>query len=145
LPSAQAGLDLRYHYARWDGHQWRQSEIAYAGSKLYTGEDDYTGNIAIDPNDVSTVYISTNADPVSGKPLISSTDDQPHWEIYKGVTRDGARFTWTALTSNSVVDHIRPIVPTDNRHRIVMWLRGKMRSYTDYQFEVVGLIENRKR
>jgi hypothetical protein len=145
LPSAQAGLDLRYHYARWDGHQWRQSEIAYAGSKLYTGEDDYTGNIAIDPNDVSTVYISTNADPVSGKPLISSTDDQPHWEIYKGVTRDGARFTWTALTSNSVVDHIRPIAPTDNRHRIVMWLRGKMRSYTDYQFEVVGLIENRNR
>lgn len=137
LPSKQAGMDHRYHYARWDGKQWHQHEIAYAGSKLYLGEDDYTGNIAIDPNDVSTVYISTNADPKTGA-------SQPHWEIYKGVTRDGRTFDWTAVTSNSDVDHIRPIIPNYKRQRIVMWLKGKMRAYTDYRFEVVGLVEKRR-
>jgi len=137
LPSKQAGRDHRYHYARWDGNQWHQHEIAYAGSKLYEGEDDYTGNIAIDPNDVSTVYISTNADPKTGAPLA-------HWEIYKGVTKDAERFEWTPITSNSDVDHIRPIIPSYKRQRIVLWLKGKMRAYTDYRFEVVGLIEKRR-
>lgn len=137
LPSKQAGHDHRYHYARWDGTRWNEHEIAFAGSKLYEGEDDYTGNIAIDPNDVSTVYMSTKADPRTGVA-------QPHWEIYKGVTHDnGAHFQWTAVTSNSNVDHIRPIIPIYKDQRIVLWLRGMMRAYTDYNFEVVGLVEKR--
>ncbi|RMF37736.1 MAG: hypothetical protein D6753_17075, partial [Planctomycetota bacterium] len=43
--SPAAGQDHRYHYAYWDGTRWREYEIAFAGTRLYPGEDDYTGNI----------------------------------------------------------------------------------------------------
>lgn len=129
-----SGLDLRYHYARWDGKKWVEHEIAYAGTRLYKGEDDYTGNIALDPQDLSTVYISSNADPVSGKPM-------PHWELYRGVTADGgAHWKWSPVTHDSAADNIRPIVPVSDVHHVVMWLRGKMTAYTDYRFEVVGIV-----
>jgi hypothetical protein len=138
LPSGQAGEDHRYRYARWNGRRWVDHEIAYAGSKLYAGEDDYTGNIALDPQDPNTVYISTNADPVSGQRI-------PHWEIYQGTTRDrGAKWKWTPVTRDSSVDNIRPILPIwDRRNRAVLWLRGKMHSYTNYAFEVVGILAKR--
>jgi hypothetical protein len=138
------GNDFRYYYARWTGKQWAEREIAYGGSKLYPQEDDYTGNICVDPQDPSTVYISTNADPVTGKPLVSKADGQRHWEIFRGVTRDGAKWTWTAVTKDSAKDNIRPIVPIwKSRERAVLWLRGQMRTYTDYEFNVVGLIGKR--
>src|SRR5204863_252688 len=43
LPRGQGGFDHRFEYARWDGSTWRVHEIAYAGTRLYAGEDDYTG------------------------------------------------------------------------------------------------------
>ncbi len=35
------GSDLRYYYARWDGSQMRTYPLAYAGSALYSAENDY--------------------------------------------------------------------------------------------------------
>lgn len=136
----ESGQDLRYHYARFDGQSWTQNEIAYAGTRLYPKEDDYAGLICIDPNDINTVCISTNADPKTGKPLISSADSQRHWELYKGTTADaGKTWAWTAITENSTADNIRPIVPkSDGKHTALLWLRGKLRTYTDYDLEVVG-------
>jgi hypothetical protein len=64
-PQHEGGLDLRYRYARWDGEGWRADEIAYAGERLYPGEDDYSGLATIDPQDTRVLYISTNADPVT--------------------------------------------------------------------------------
>lgn len=136
LPDGKAGEDHRYHYARWTGSKWDQHEIAYAGSKLYAGEDDYTGNVCVDPQNPNVVIISTNADPVTGKRM-------PHRELYRGVTKDGgAHFAWTALTRDSATDNIRPIIPIRNGGpRIILWLRGIMRTYTNYDFEVVSLQE----
>ena len=113
---------------------------------MYAGEDDYTGNIAIDPQDPGTVYISTNADPVTGKPLISGADGTRHWEIFRGASRPGvAKWTWTPVTRNSRADNIRPVVPIRAQGgRTVLWLRGKMLSYTNFDFEVVGLIDDKK-
>ncbi len=51
VPKGKAGQDLRYHFARWDGAKWHDAEIAYAGSCLYTGEDDYAGGICLHPAD----------------------------------------------------------------------------------------------
>lgn len=133
LPPGQGGEDFRYRYARWDGKRWIDSEIAYGGSKLYAREDDYTGNLCIDPQDPDTVFISTNADPSTGRRL-------PHREIYRGRPR-GPKWAWTAVTRDSTADNIRPIVPIWQRgHRALLWLRGKMRTYTDFDFQVVGLI-----
>jgi hypothetical protein len=145
LPDGKAGEDLRYRLARWNGTKWTDHEIAYAGHKLYPGEDDYTGNIALDPHNPNEVYISTNADPLTGKPLISKADNQRHWELYRGVSEDGVKFAWTPLTHDSKADNIRPIVPIWPGNQIaLLWLRGKMRSYTDFTFEVVGALEKRR-
>jgi hypothetical protein len=142
--TADNGQDLRYHHARWDGTQWRVTEIAHAGTRLYAGEDDYAGLAAIDPQHPNTVYISTNADPRSGAPLISAADGQRHWEIYRGdSTDDGTTFTWTPVTRDSTADNLRPIVPiwrAANDRTILLWLRGTYRKYTDYDLDVVGLL-----
>ncbi len=146
LPRGQGGEDIRYGYARWTGTRWVKHEMAHAGSRLYAGEDDYSGLAALDPDDLSTVYISTNAQPVTGEPLISKTDGKRHYEIFKGVTADGgASWKWTAITRNSTVDNLRPIVPKwDRDHTALLWLRGVYHAYTNYSLEVVGLITGRE-
>ena len=114
LPSGdkEAGQDHRYHYAWWDGSAWREHEIAYAGTRLYAGEDDYTGNLCLDPDRLDTVYISTNADPQSGRPLMSAADGLRHYEIFRGTTTDGGQsWTWQAITKNSTQDNLRPFGP----------------------------------
>jgi len=139
------GNDHRYYYARFDGEKWHTHEIAYAGTKLYTVESDYTGLIALDPNDPNTVVISTNADPVTGKPLISSRDKKRHWELYRGKTNNGGKtWKWTAITSNSTVDNLRPNIPSNpGGKRIILWCRGDLKKFTDYRLDVCGMSENR--
>jgi hypothetical protein len=61
------GTDIRYHYARWNGTTWSQHNIAHGGSGLYAKEADYSGNIALDPQEVDTVYFSTNVHPASDR------------------------------------------------------------------------------
>ena len=74
LPPRQGGMDIRYHYALRDGKKWHENEIAYAGTRLYPFEDDYSGLGAIDPGNPDIVYISTDADPETGEALISAAD-----------------------------------------------------------------------
>ena len=139
----KGGEDLRFHYGRWDGAKWATSEIAFAGNRLYVGEMDYTGLAALHPADPDILYISTNADPKTGQPLISSAGHARHREIFKGVTKDaGKTFEWTAVTSNSSADNLRPIARViDGRKAVVIWLRGVYSSYTKYDVKVVGIID----
>ncbi len=137
------GKDLRYWYARYDGKKWVANEMARAGSALYNRECDYTGLCALNPADVNTVFISTNADPVTGKPLISTADNARHYEIFKGVTGDfGKTWKWTPVTKNSAADNIRPIVPIPENGKssptVLLWLRGRMTNFCDYELDVVG-------
>jgi len=132
LPPRQGGMDLRYYYGRWDGSQWHVQEMAHAGTRLYPFEDDYSGLVALDPQDPNTVFISTNADPVTGQPLISAADGQQHYELFRGEIRqltEGAHWRWQPITANSTVDNLRPLVPKwkDPRTALV-WMRGP--SYT---------------
>jgi hypothetical protein len=140
LPTGQGGDDIRYRYARWDGSAWKDFPLAYAGSKLYSGEDDYSGLVSIDPADVNVVYLSTNADPVSGMPLVSTADRKRHYELFRATTADGGQsWEFSPITSNSTVDNLRPLLPApgaDGR-RALLWLRGVYRAYTDYQQELV--------
>jgi hypothetical protein len=147
LASKARGEDHRYRYARWTGSRWVDYEIAYAGSRIHTyaDGDDCTGLVALDPQDPNVVFISTNADPATGRPLISRADHQRHWEVFRGTTRDGgAKWSWTAITRDSSLDNIRPVIPVwQSERRAVIWLRGQMRTYTDYTFDVAGIISER--
>lgn len=135
--------DHRYHYARFNGTTWTNYEIAYAGQCLYTAENDYTGLITLDPQNPNVVYISSNAHPVSGSPLISSADGLRHWEIFRGTTADGgASWAWDYITKNSTVDNIRPIVPIwDDPQTILLWMRGTYYTYTSYNTQIVGMFD----
>jgi hypothetical protein len=134
LPSGPAGQDLRYRYARWDGNQWHDREIAFAGSRLYPGEDDYAGGIALHPRDPDTVFISTNVEPNTGKRLRFG-----RYELFRGRARDAGRsWRWTPLTPDAMADNLRPIVPIwRDRRTALLWLRGRYQSYTRYDLEVV--------
>lgn len=137
------GWDHRYYYARFDGTEWQVHEMAHAGSGLYPREADYTGLLAIDPNAPNVVYVSSDVHPRTGLPLVSDADDQRHYEIFKGVTENGgASWRWTAVTANSNVDNLRPVIPKGGTNRrVVLWQRGNYRTYTDYNTDIVGLIE----
>lgn len=135
----RGGMDHRYRYARWDGAAWHDYEIAYAGTRLYEGEDAYTGLIALHPSTPDVVHISANVDPESGEPLLA--DGAQRYEIFRGHTDDdGATWNWTAITEDSLEDNLRPIVAASGDTWAVVWLRGEYRSYTDYNQAAVGLI-----
>jgi hypothetical protein len=137
LPRGEGGKDHRYRYAFWDGQRWRNYEVGFAGERLYSGEDDYTGNICLDPQRLDTVYLSTNVSPTAGTQLESG-----HYEIFRGRTGDGGK-TWEfkQITRGSEVDNLRPIVPTGaSRHNVLLWLKGHYTSYTDFALAVVGIV-----
>jgi hypothetical protein len=140
LPTGQGGDDIRYRYARWDGAAWQDYPLAYGGSKLYSGEDDYSGLAVVDPVDARVVYLSTNADPVSGMPLISAADSKRHHEIFRATTGDSGK-TWQfkAITQDSTLENLRPLslAPTADGRRALLWLRGTYSAYTSYQQELV--------
>ncbi|MFO7774893.1 MAG: BNR-4 repeat-containing protein [Candidatus Hydrogenedentota bacterium] len=135
LEAREGGDDRRYHYARWDGEEWRDHEIAHGGTKLYHGEFHYAGLITLHPDDPDQVFISTDVDPDSGVSL-----DSGHHEIFHGLTDDGgATWTWTAITTDSEADNIRPIVTSGDARGAVVWLRGRYTTYRDYSLEAVGI------
>ena len=135
------GEDHRYRYARFDGSTWHDYEIGYAGNRLYPREDDYTGLVTIDPSNTSTVYFSSDVHPVTGRPLMSETDNARHYEIWRGDTLDGGEsWTFTPVTSNSSVNNIRPMMPEDSDIPVLVWMAGKYTTYQNFNTQVRCLI-----
>jgi hypothetical protein len=142
---ADGGQDHRYHYARFDGSAWQVHEMAFAGTRLYAGEDDYTGLVALDPDAPKIVVVSTNADPATGEPLISRADGERHHELFRGTTDDGGEtWKWAAITHDSPADNLRPVIPANpGGDRVLLWCRGVLTSYGDYRLDVCALVEPR--
>jgi hypothetical protein len=140
--SDDGGFDNRYRYARFDGTDWQVHELAHAGSRLYAREHHYTGLAALHPMDPDVVYLSTNADPVTGAPLISKADGERHHEIFRGRTNDrGATWRWEPITRDSPVDNLRPIIPRHEGKTVLLWLRGTYQSMGTYDQDVVALVD----
>lgn len=138
-PRKGGGQDHRFYHGSFDGERWRVSELGYAGTRLYAGEDDYTGLAALDPANPWVVYVSTDAHPASGVALVSSADGLRHRELFRAESEDGGEsWHYRELTSNSTQDQLRPVVPS-GAPRVLLWLRGELKTYTDYELEVVGL------
>jgi BNR repeat-containing family member len=128
--------DHRYRRARWNKKtgRWVDRQIAYAGTRLYAKELYYSGGIAIDPDNVNVVYISSDVNIHDGSPTVSG-----RYEIYKGQTSDrGDTWTWQPITSNSTEDNLRPIVPANHPGQtFVLWMKGSYKTYTKYNTAIV--------
>jgi autotransporter-associated beta strand protein len=126
--------DHRFFYARHDGAEWQVHEMAKAGGFLYASESDYTGLASIDPDNPNVVFMSSKIDP-------RSEAGTGKYELYKGVTNDfGETWTWSAITENSTIDNLRPLVPAWNgQDTAITWMRGTYSTYTNWNTEVVGL------
>lgn len=132
--------DNRFRLANWNGEQWIDREIAYAGPRLYEIEASYTGLVALDPETPSQLAISTNVQPNSGEDMSSS------YEIYlANVSDKDTRETieWLPLTSNSKVKNIRPTMIVGEGYKILLWMRGKFNHFEDFETNIVGQILER--
>ncbi|MBK8010721.1 MAG: BNR-4 repeat-containing protein [Deltaproteobacteria bacterium] len=141
LPVGQGGYDHRYYYSRWTGSAWSTAQMAYAGTRLYPIEDDYTGNVALHPDRANEVYISTDVDPITQAQLIGA-DGKRHYEIFRGRTADlGATWRWSPVTFNSEVDNLRPVVPDwDAANTALLWVRGTYTTFVDFDTSLQALI-----
>ena len=126
--------DHRFFYIRFDGKSWNVNQLARAGACLWPAEEDYTGLAALDPSDPNVVYVSTTIDPRNDSPL------RAH-EIFQGRTSDSGRtWQWTAITSDSSVDNLRPLAVSDGDQTVLVWFRGTMSRSQHYDSAMVGLI-----
>lgn len=130
--------DHRYRIASWNGDGWIDREVAFGGKCLYPKESSYTGLITLDPEDPSVVVISTDVHPSFGQ------DTGRKHEIYRakiGLTDDVKTIRWVALTENSPVRNIRPVILRSKGYRVIAWMRGDFQTYQDYDLDAVGIIE----
>lgn len=125
-----AETDHRYHYARWTGSEWFDTELCAAGKwfpQTQAGkverEPHYSSGLALDPENPSVVYLTR---PVNGVR-----------ELEKWTTLDDGK-TWssTAITAKSAHDNIRPFVVRKHAPDgpTVLWqnLSGRYVHFTDY-------------
>jgi BNR repeat-containing family member len=125
--------DHRFFHARYDGREWSWEYLGKAGPGLYSGEQDYTGLGALDPDDPATIYLSTPIDPRDDAELGAH-------EIFEGTLGDDG-WSWTPLTWSSTSDNLRPVVPAWNgEDRAVIWWRGIYTTAQKYDAAVVGVL-----
>lgn len=130
--------DHRYRIASWNGTEWLDREVARGGKCLYDRESSYTGLISLDPSNPTDVVISTDVNPATGK------DMGGKHEIYRahiGPSDNITTIQWNAMTHDSPVRNLRPIVVTGDGYRVFLWQRGDFISYTSFQLDTVGVIE----
>jgi putative BNR repeat neuraminidase len=126
--------DHRFFYVRFDGKAWQVNELAKAGACLWDAEQDYTGLAALDPSDPNIVFISTTIDP-------RNDSDLGVHEIFRGRTKDsGHTWAWTAITSNSSVQNLRPLAVSHGDSTVLVWFRGTMTRSQHYDSAMVGTI-----
>lgn len=129
--------DHRYRIASWNGDEWVDREIAFAGKCLYDRESSYTGLMAFDPTDASRVYISTDVDPQTGADLGGKH------EIYTanvGLKDTINTIVWEKVTANSEERQIRPLVVSGEGYTVLLWLSGPWKHFVNYDSNIVGQV-----
>jgi len=118
-----------YHWACYSDSAWVSHVLlddagaSIADTTIHYPQYYYSGGIALDPNDPCVVYLSRRND-VGG------------WDIEQWTTRDdGESWTSVPITSNEMVDNVRPFVPwgcPEGTH-IVMWMSGRYDFYKSHR------------
>ncbi len=130
-----------YYWAHWDEGAWVVSRVAAAGGELFGSELDYTGLISVDPADPYRAVISTDVDPVTAQPLISTSDGLAHFQIFEGRSTDhGGTWSWRPITRNGTEDNIRPLLAADGTGRwALVWLRGVYSNFWSWDMRAIVL------
>lgn len=140
-PAEGAPVGRWRHAFRWARQRadrtWTVEPLAWAGGELYANQPDYTGLAALDPSDRTHVVISTDVHPVTGTPAVSTTDGRVHHELWSGTRTAPGAWAWTPLTQHSIEDNLRPVLVCRGAVRVLAWLRGTYRSWTDFDTQVV--------
>ena len=128
-----------YYWARWNGTAWAVTRVSAAGSELFGSEADYTGLISVDPSDPYRVVMSSDVDPVTGKPLVSLADLKVHYELFEGRSTDGGTtWAWRPVTENSKSDNIRPLLASAPSGRwALVWMRGTYSSWLSWDMRAM--------
>ena len=120
-----------YYYARWTGKTWQHIRISEAGHAFHQSwtqtEKCYSGGMAIDPVNPSTLYVSV---PIKN----GSYDRDGVYEIYQySIDKSGRVTEGTPITSNSPKNNARPyVIPGAKKGSIrLAWMQG------DYQYWMV--------
>jgi len=107
------------------------------GGELFGVQPDYAGLGSQDPSNPQRVVVSTNVHPVTGEPLVSAADAKVHFELFEGYRVAEGQWTWTALTSNSVEDNLRPVIVAGGTSKALAWMRGRYWSWTAFNTRLV--------
>ena len=129
--------DHRYRVASWNGSTWADRQVAYAGTCLYPAESSYTGLIAMDPTNPYRMAISSDVDPTTGKSVGGVNEIFTVDVAQKSGT--GA-IEWRPLTRDSEATNIRPVIVEEGGYKVLLWLRGEYKTYTDYDCDIVGVV-----
>lgn len=119
--------DHKYWYARFDGHRWVSHFMAFGGPTISPGtiEREYSGGLALDHSDPSTVYMSRKVG--------------AWFEIERWTTPNGG-YSWhhQTLVRTPGQNNVRPVVPrgTAGGGLKLLWLHGDYRSYTTYRTSI---------
>ena len=126
--------DHRYHYVRWSGSKWIDTELCKAGKWFpetpdgaIEPEPHYSGGITIDHSNPNIVYLSR---------AINGT-----FEIEKWQTKDdGEHWLSSPVTKNSKNDNVRPFVvlnSTKDKGIHLVWMNNeKYIHYTNYKVSI---------
>lgn len=111
----------QYYYARWNGKNWKLTDLANGGGKFHPSNTEYcySGGMALDESNINNVYLSI--------PTQSETTGTKVYEIWKYTVDDnGAVTNKEQVTRNSLKNNVRPFVlpgSGDSKLRLC-WMHG---------------------
>jgi hypothetical protein len=116
-----------YWYARFNGRRWVSHELTRAGGSISPGtiEQQYSGGVALDHSQPSTLYLSRQ---VKGG-----------WQIERWATPDGgSHWRRSIAVPAGGTENVRPVVPRGYAGGPLglVWLRGVYGTYTSYKTSI---------
>ena len=107
-----------YYYAFWDGTKWKKIFLANAGGKFHKSEIEYcySGGMALDKNDLSSVYISV---PVKG--IHGTVFEIQKVELSQ---KNGILLQTSTVTYNSEKNNVRPYMVQNGESSELLWMHG---------------------
>lgn len=130
LPRGNNKSNMRYWTAKLIGKRWEVEKIAYAGSNLSSGKQNYVGGVALHPHNSQQLVISTDVNPATGIALPNHK-----YQLFKG-TKTNGKWGWKQLTFDPIYDHLGPVIVRGDK-KALFWLTGTYRSHKNYETDIM--------